>query len=147
MWIRDEVGLGRWLDRRGKVEWIVVASSYHTLSVKSVASRYPGANTVGAPAAADKLNLVNALVRKKFDYNVTDETQLAAANSNLQKEGVHLFYVAGDVGTNAVLAVAHGVALECDLVYGHHDGEGFVDISRERFREMRPEDWPMRLFR
>merc|ERR1719319_1481679 len=29
--IREEVGFGTWLDSLGKLEWIVVASSYHTL--------------------------------------------------------------------------------------------------------------------
>jgi len=145
--IREEVGFGTWLDSLGKLEWIVVASSYHTLSVQSVASRYPDAKIIGAPAAQAKLNVINALVRNKFDYNCTDETEMKTLNSILEKEGVELFYVAGDICTNAIVAVAHNVALECDLVYGHHDGEGFNTITKERFRELRPEDWGMRLFR
>jgi len=32
--IRDEVGFGTWIESLGKVEWIVVASSYHTLSLQ-----------------------------------------------------------------------------------------------------------------
>merc|ERR1719309_1150954 len=44
--IREEVGFGSWLDSLGKVEWIVIASSYHTLSVQSVVARYPEANIV-----------------------------------------------------------------------------------------------------
>ena len=145
----------------------MIASSYHTLSVQSVVARYPEANIVGAPAAEAKLNHAHVLprnekhkikknlpncknfsfFRNKFDYDVTDETRVAAANSVLKNEGVELFYVAGDVGTNSVLAVAHGVALECDLVYGHHDGEGLMYIDGERWREMRQEDWGFRLFR
>lgn len=145
--IREEVGFGSWLDSLGKLEYIVVASSYHTLSVQSVGTRYPEAKIIGAPAAQAKLNVINALVRNKFDYDCTDETEMKDLNSILEKEGVELFYVAGDIGTNAIVAVAHNVALEVDLVYGHHDGEGFCSISRERFLEMRPEDWGLRLFR
>ena len=33
----------------------------------------------------------------------------------MEKEGVQFFYVNGDVATNALIAVAHGVALNVDL--------------------------------
>jgi len=139
--IRDEVGFGAWLDLLGPVEWIVVASSYHTLHIQSVAERYPNAKIIGSPAAEDKLNFVNGLIRKKFDYNSTDENDLKAANSKLEKEGVQLFCVDGDVACNAVVAIAHNIAIECDLIYGHHDGEGMFGLTKETFREFRPEDW------
>ena len=71
--IKDEVGFGSWVDSLGPVEWIVVAASSHTLHIQSVTERYPNAKIVGPPAAEDKLNFVNALVRKRFDYNCTDE--------------------------------------------------------------------------
>ena len=56
---------------------------------------------VGAPQAEDKLKYAGALVRGKFDFNATDKEELAKANKELQEEGVQLFYVEGDVCTNA----------------------------------------------
>ena len=38
--IRDEVGFGKWIESLGKVEWIVVASCYHTLHLQNVIQRY-----------------------------------------------------------------------------------------------------------
>ena len=38
--IRDEVGFGKWIESLGKVEWIVVASCYHTLHLQNVIKRY-----------------------------------------------------------------------------------------------------------
>ena len=37
--IRDEVGFGTWIESIGKVEWIVVASCYHTLHLQNVLQR------------------------------------------------------------------------------------------------------------
>ena len=37
--IRDEVGFGTWIESLGKVEWIVVASCYHTLHLQNVLQR------------------------------------------------------------------------------------------------------------
>ena len=37
--IRDEVGFGTWIESHGKVEWIVVASCYHTLHLQNVLQR------------------------------------------------------------------------------------------------------------
>merc|ERR1711892_689646 len=145
--IRNEVGFGDWLDSLGPVEWLVVASSYHTLNIQAAAEQYPDAKIIGAPAAEDKLNFVNALVRMKFDYNCTDQADLKTVNSKLEKEGVTLHYVEGDIGTNAIVAIAHNVALECDLVYTHHDGEGMFHISKDQFRKFLPEDWTYRLFK
>jgi len=144
--VRDEVGFGEWLASLGTVKWIVVASSYHTLNIKAAAERYPDAKIIGAPAAEDKLNFVNGLIRKKFDYRCTDKTELETVNSILEKEGVKLHYVNGDVACNAIIAIAHNIALECDLIYGHHDGEGMVHMSKEDFRKFKPEDWGLRLF-
>ena len=39
--IREEEGFAGWLDSLGKVEWIVIGSSFHTLSLPSVLARYP----------------------------------------------------------------------------------------------------------
>ena len=38
--IRDEVGFGTWIESLGKVEWIIVASCYHTLHLQNVLERY-----------------------------------------------------------------------------------------------------------
>jgi len=145
--IREEVGFGTWIDSLGPVEWIVVGSSYHTLNIKAVAERYPDAKIVGSSAAEEKLNFTNALIRKNFDYVCTKEAELKAANSILEKEGVKLFCVDGDVACNSVLAIAHNIAIECDLIYGHHDGEGMFSFSKETFREFKPENWGERLFK
>lgn len=110
-------------------------------------TRYPAAKVIGVPASEDKLTFINALARGKLDYNVKNAAELRAVSSLLEKEGVKLFYVAGDVATNAILVVAHGILLECDLVYGHHDGFGFMQISGNRFKELQPEDFGLRLFR
>jgi len=147
--MREEVGFGTWLDSLGRVEWIIVASSSHTLNIKFATERYPNAKVVGVPCSEAKLNIVEALARNnhKLDYDCSEAHQLAAANELLEKEGVKLVHIAGDVATNAIICIAHGVALECDLVYGHHDGLGFFNVDKERFQELRPVDWGLRLFR
>ena len=78
--------------------------------------RFPDAKIIGTPASEAKLNFINALPRKKYEVNCHDKAQLISLNSQLENEGVHLFYIDGDVGsrdvcTNAIVAVAHGVAL------------------------------------
>ena len=115
----------------------MIGSSFHTLSLPNVLARYPEvtkivqsfvnrcfqlvffqAKVIGAPQAEDKLNYINALVRGKFDFNASNKEELAAANKELEEEGVQLFFVDGDVCTNALLAIAHDHLLACDLVYG-----------------------------
>ena len=58
---------------------------------------------------------------------------------------MRLFYVEGDVCTTAVVAVAHGVLLTVDLVYGRHDGGAF-DIPGEEWLQYKPEHSSIRLF-
>jgi len=145
--IREEVGFGAWLDSLGPVEWIVVASSAHTLFIQSVVTRYPSAKIIGAPSAEAKLNFINCLPRNKFDYDCTNGKDMDTVNTKLEKEGVKLFYVDGDVATDAIIAVVHDVALECDLIYGHHDGEGIFEMDKETFRQFKPEHWNERLFK
>ena len=101
--IRNEVGFGSWLDSLGRVDWIVVASSHHTLNIQAVAERYPEAKIIGAPAAEEKLNHVNALMRKKFDYNCTDKKDMEAANSILEKGSTVISYSWKHAGTHCVL--------------------------------------------
>merc|ERR1711970_650175 len=52
--IRNEVGFGDWLNSLGPVEWIVIASSFHTLNIQAVAEHFPKAKIIGAPAAEEK---------------------------------------------------------------------------------------------
>ena len=125
---------------------MVVASSYHTLFLPSILARFPEARVVAAPQAQDKLNHVGALVRGKVDYNSTCEEEMAQANRQLEEEGVRLFNVKGDVMTNVILAVAHGVLLTCDLIYNRHDG-GIVHVSREEFDEYKEELAGLRPFK
>jgi hypothetical protein len=73
--------------------------------------RFPEAKIIGTAASEAKLNHINALTRKKYEVNCQDESQLSALNSVLEKEGAKLFYIAGDVATNAIVLVAHGIAL------------------------------------
>jgi len=144
--IRDEVGFGTWIESLGKVEWIVVASCYHTLHLQNVLERFPEAKIIGTPASEAKLNHINALTRKQYEVNCQDESQLSALNSVLEKEGAKLFYIAGDVATNAVVLMAHGIALECDLIYAHHDG-GFFNLSKDVVKQNKHEHWELRIFK
>ena len=143
--IREEAGLKSWLDSLGRVDWIVVGSSYHTLSLPAAIRQYPQARLVGTPAAQDKLNVIKALPRGKFDVNAQDSEKLASLNVEMEKEGVKFFYVDGDVGTNALVTVAHGVALNVDLIYGKHDGSVF-DIERDDWNSFKEEHFGLRLF-
>lgn len=143
--IREDAGLKVWLDSLGRVDWIVVGSSYHTLSLPAVIKQYPQARLVGTPAAQDKLKVIEALPRGKFDVNAQDREKLESLNVEMEKEGVKFFYVAGDVGTNALITIAHGVALNVDLIYGKHDGSVF-DIEREDWNSFKDEHFGLRLF-
>ena len=127
------------------MEWIVVASGLHTLYLKLVMSRFPGAKVVGPTQAQAKLNVIAG---GKLDYDSTNAADLAAANSLLLPEGIQLFDVAGDVYTNVLVAVFEEERLmSCDLLYTHADGEGYLDIDKERFNEFLPEEFSKRLFR
>ena len=114
----------------GQVEWVVIASSEHNASIPSVLKRYPAAKVIGSKVSEEKLNCINALPRKEFDYKCSDKKSLESANHLLRGNGVELFYISGDIATHSVFCVAHGVGLECDLVYGRAGQYGEV-----------PEDW------
>ena len=93
---------------------LVLLSITHDESINSnceICLRFPNAKIIGSPASEAKLNYINALPRKNFDINCQDKEQLSTLNSQLENEGVKLFYIDGDVCTNAIVAVAHGVAL------------------------------------
>ena len=63
------------------------------------------------------------------------ESEMSEANRLLDSEGLELVDIKGDCGTSAVLAVAHKeVAIECDIVYGHHDGVGLLMTNEAEFK-------------
>ena len=37
--------------------------------------------------------------------------------------------------------------VECDLIYGHHDGDGLFLVDGPTMKQWNPEDGPMRLFK
>ena len=144
--VRDEVGFGAWLESLGRVEWIVVASSFHTLFLASVLARFPEAKVVGAPQAQDKLAHVGGLPRGKFDYISTSKEDLARLNKELEGEGVQVYSVEGEIMCDSLMVVAHGIMLTCDLTYGRHDG-GIFFFSREELDLYREEHTGLRLFK
>lgn len=147
--IREEHGFKSWLDGLGKVEYIIVGSCFHTNYLSGVFKQYPEAKIVGTPAAHDKLNVIQALPRNldKFDVNCQDADQLAGVNRELEKQGVTLFYVDGDVACNSLNAVAHNTLLTVDLIYGSHDGFGAFGLNKEEFVKRGVELSNTRLFR
>jgi len=145
--IHDETKFGQFLKNLGTVEWIVAPSSEHTLQLPSIIKKFPNAKVIGSKNAEKKLNYVNALERKQVDYDYTDENELREVNKMLKKEGVQFFYICGDVVTHSLFSIAHNVALECDLLYSHHDGEGFLMVDKKQFRALKPEDWSWRIFK
>ena len=82
-----------------------------------------------------------------FSYKSTDEKELEAANKLLNDQGVQLMNLKGDAACHSLLLLAGNNLLECDIVYGHFDGEGFGDVDIEAFRKMKEEDWAARLFK
>ena len=133
--------------RQGRVEWIVIASGWHTLNIKPAVSRYPEAKVIGPPQAEAKLQFISALPRGKLDFDSTNCDDLVAANALLKPEGMELFNVEGDVVMNALVAIFDEKQLfSCDLLYTHADG-GFLVWDKERFEKFLPEDWFARLFR
>ena len=62
--------------------------------------------------------------------------ELAKLNEVMRTEelGLEFIDVEGDCGTSGVICVAHKeVAMECDIIYGHHDGHGALNMDKERF--------------
>ena len=147
--IREEHGFKAWLDGLGKVEYIVVGASSHTNYLAGVFEQYPEAKIIGPPAASDKIKVINGFPRNldKFDVNSLDKDELAAVNDELEKEGVKLFSVEGDVATNALAAVTNNILLNCDLVYGSHDGVSAFGLTKEQLLEDNEELATTRLFR
>ena len=145
--IHDDTEFGQWLAGLGPVEYIVAPSSEHNLQLPAVIKKYPGAKVVGTSFNERKLNMVNALPRGRLDYDYTNQEDMEALNTALKSEGVNMIHIAGDVCTNALFCVAHGVALECDIVYTHADGEGFLMMDNKQFRALDPDKFTERIFK
>ena len=86
---------------------------------------------VGTTASQEKIKLLNALQRGKYDYNVGINEEYEAVNKALEKEGVSLFYVDGDVATNSLALLTDKTLLTVDLLYGSHDGQRVFDRSKD----------------
>ena len=164
--IQENSDLWKWLEQQGKVEWIVLGSSEHTLQLPDVLAKFPSAKVVASTTAGRKLAWVGALPKDRLDFDYTKPPLLAEANKLLREEGVQLEYVQGDCVTHSLFLLAHGVLCEADLLYTHQvsflyqkylarigynnldqDGEGFLTLPREKFRELRLEDSSLRLFK
>ena len=117
--IQRDSDLWRWLEQQGKVEWIVLGSSEHTLQLPEVISTFPTAKVVASTTAGKKLAWVGALPKGKLDFDYTQPLSLTEANRLLQDEGVRLEYVRGDCVTHSLFLLAHGVLCEADLLYTH----------------------------
>jgi len=145
--IQENSDLWKWLEQQGKVEWVVLGSSEHTLQLPDVLAKFPSAKIVASTTAGRKLAWVGALPKDRLDFDYTKPPLLAEANKLLREEGVQLEYVQGDCVTHSLFLLAHGVLCEADLLYTHQDGEGFLTLPREKFRELRLEDSSLRLFK
>ena len=135
-----------WLESLGKVKYVVVASSAHTLLLPDVIQAFPDAKVIGPKVAEEKLKYINVV--EQFDYITTNKEGLMKLNEALMEEGVEVFNIEGDAITNAVVClVQKEVLLECDLLYGHQDGNGLLDLDETKLKQWRPEDFTTRLFK
>ena len=145
--IHDETLFGQFLKDLGKVEYIVAPSSEHNLQLPAIIKKFPEAKIVATKINEMKLNHIKALPRKKIDFDYTNNDDLDNINKILRDEGVEMFHIDGDVCTNALICVAHKVALECDILYTHDDGDGFLMMDQEEFRKLDPDNFMERLFK
>ena len=95
--------------------------------------------------------MINGLPRNldKFDFDLNISEDYEAAKKELAMEGVTLFYVEGEVGTNSISLVLAETLLSVDLMYGSHDGHGAFGYSLEKLLSMGDDEGGMglRLFR
>lgn len=134
------------IQRIGPVEWIILGSSAHNNHPPSVIRKYPHARVIGATTSEAKLNAVNALPREKLDYNVCIEGDTDKANELLNEDGVKIQYIKGEVCTDAIVAIAHKVAISVDLIYGKVDGT-LLMMDKDEMENPKDELWATRLFR
>ena len=147
--IREEYGFKSWLDGLGRVEYIVVGASSHTNFITGVFKQYPEAKIIGSPCAWDKIKVINGLPRglERFDVNSLDAEELAVLNTELEELGVTVVSVDGDIGTNSLAVLAHHHLLNCDLLYGSHDGVTAFGMTREEMLQEGLEYVSTRLFK
>jgi len=119
--VHDSTSLDKLIEDLGTVKYIVIGSCFHTNYLPETTKRFPDAKVIGTTPAEIKLNAVNALIRKKLDYNVLDDTQLRDINNILEKEGATIYFSKHEVMTNSIFLVAYSTGCEVDLVYAHHD--------------------------
>lgn len=135
-----------WIESLGSVDWIVAPSSAHTMSLPDVLAAFPNAKIIGAELSQEKLKFVNAI--DKYHYLSTDSDDLAKANEELKGEDIEIINIDGDVCAHAILCIVDNrIILECDLIYGHHDGEGLLSTDGDTLKKWRPEDALLRLFK
>ena len=85
---------------------------------------------------------------EKFNYVTTTKADLSKLNKELANEGMQLYNIDGDSVCSAVVGlVENEILLECDLMYGHHDGCGFGHVDKQALEEWKPQDWSFRLFK
>lgn len=119
--VHDGTSLDKFLKNLGTVKYIVIGSCFHTNHLPASTKRYPDAKVIGTTPAEIKLNAVDALPRKKLDFDLLNETQFKNIYSILEKEGVAMYFSKHEVMTNSVFLVAYNTGCEVDLIYGHHD--------------------------
>jgi len=138
-----------WLDSLGPVQWLINASSAHTMFMGNVMADYPEAKVIGPEYAQEKIKFAKQMGEKsKYDYVSDFESEMSEANRLLESEGLELVDIKGDCGTSAIVGVAHKeVAIECDIVYGHHDGVGLLMTNEAEFKALKPDDMNMRMFK
>ena len=138
--------LHSWLESIGPVRYVVVASSAHTLLLPDVVETFPDAKVIGPKFAQEKLKHIKVI--EKFDYLTTNEEDLQKLNKELEKDRISIYNIDGDVAANAVVCLVNNkVLLECDILYGHHDGHGLLDLDEAALKQWRPEDFLTRLFK
>jgi len=145
--IHDETELGELVRSLGDVKYIVAPSSEHNLQLPGIIKKYPDAKIVANSINERKLVHAKALPKNKIDFDYTKKEDLQNLNIILAKEGVQMSFIEGDVCTHSLFCVAHKVALECDIIYTHADGEGFLMWDRELFRKLDPKDFMGRIFK
>ena len=145
--IHEDTELGPFIRNLGPVEWIVAPSSEHNLQLPGIIKQFPEAKIIASKTTEKKLNFVNALPRGKVDFDYTNKDELEEVKKVLGSQGMDMVFIDGDCATNALFCVAHKVALECDILYTHDDGEGFLFMDQQEFRALDPKRFWERLFK
>ena len=87
----------------GSVEYLIVASSAHTLFLPYAIKAFPQAKIAGPKEAEEKIRFINVV--EKFDFITDDKDNLKELNLVLDKEGVEIFELEGDAACNAVMCL------------------------------------------